>query len=149
MAPSLSKPSLIFVTGAAALGAFTLYQYKLNAKASLYERLGGDAAVDAAVDAFYVKVLADDRISHFFTKIDMTKQREQQKKFLTVAFGGPSKYKGNGMRCAHARFNLKEEHFNAVAENLVETLQELGVQQAEIDDVVAVCLSVKDEVLNK
>jgi len=29
---------------------------------SLYEKLGGEAAVDAAVDIFYRKVLADDRI---------------------------------------------------------------------------------------
>jgi len=38
---------------------------------SLYERLGGAAAVDAAVDLFYTKVLADDRIKHFFEGVDM------------------------------------------------------------------------------
>ena len=33
---------------------------------SLYERIGGEAAVGAAVDLFYSKVLADQKISHFF-----------------------------------------------------------------------------------
>ena len=33
----------------------------------LFERLGGKAAVDATVDKFYDKVLADDRIKHFST----------------------------------------------------------------------------------
>ena len=40
----------------------------------LYEDLGGAAAVDAAVDIFYRKVLKDDRIKRFFDDVDMTKQ---------------------------------------------------------------------------
>ena len=41
---------------------------------SLYEKIGGDAAVNAAVDIFYRKVLADDRINQFFEGVDMDKQ---------------------------------------------------------------------------
>ena len=33
---------------------------------TLYERLGGEAAVDKAVDLFYERVLKDDRINGFF-----------------------------------------------------------------------------------
>ena len=39
--------------------------------ATIYEELGGEPAVDAAVDIFYRKVLADERISRFFDDIDM------------------------------------------------------------------------------
>lgn len=42
-------------------------------KESLFSRIGGEGAVDAAVDLFYNKVLADDRINSYFTKTDMTK----------------------------------------------------------------------------
>ena len=38
---------------------------------SLYDRLGGASALDAAVDLFYRKVLADERISRFFDDVDM------------------------------------------------------------------------------
>ena len=48
------------------------------AEKSLYESLGGEAAVNAAVDIFYRKVLADDRIAHHFEQIDMDLQREKQ-----------------------------------------------------------------------
>jgi len=68
---------------------------------SLYERLGGAAAVDAAVDLFYTKVLADDRIKHFFEGVDMKRQAGHQKAFLTYAFGGSPNYSGKNMREGH------------------------------------------------
>ncbi|GGA62967.1 group 1 truncated hemoglobin [Neiella marina] len=117
--------------------------------ASVFDKLGGAPAIDAAVDIFYRKVLADDRISHFFDTIDMEAQHVKQKAFLTMAFGGPNNYSGKDMREAHKHMNLTEEHFNAVAENLVGTLQELGVSQEDIDSVVTIAVSVKDDVLNK
>lgn len=115
---------------------------------SIYEKIGGAPAVDAAVDIFYRKVLSDDRISEFFDTVDMEGQHVKQKAFLTMAFGGPNNYTGKDMRAAHKHMKLTEEHFNAVAENLVETLKELSVPQEYIDEIIAVCLSVKDDVLN-
>jgi hemoglobin len=116
---------------------------------SIYDEIGGAAAVDAAVDIFYRKVLADDRISKFFDTVDMEAQIGKQKAFLTMAFGGPNSYTGKDMREGHKHMNLTEEHFTAVAENLVGTLEELNVPQDKIDAIVAVALSVKDDVLNK
>lgn len=119
-----------------------------EATPSLYDKIGGEAAVNAAVDIFYRKVLADDRISQFFDTVDMEGQHAKQKAFLTMAFGGPNSYTGKDMREAHKHMDLTEEHFGAVAENLVGTLQELEVPQEYIDEIVAIALSVKDDVLN-
>lgn len=115
---------------------------------SIYEAIGGAAAVDAAVDIFYRKVLSDDRIDTFFDTVDMESQHAKQKAFLTVAFGGPNEYTGKDMRDAHKHMNLTEEHFGAVVENLVATLNELSVPQEHIDSICEVCLTVKDDVLN-
>lgn len=115
---------------------------------SLFENIGGEAAVNAAVDLFYRKVLADERISAFFDTVDMASQHAKQKAFLTMAFGGPNHYSGKDMREAHKHMKLTDEHFGAVAECLVGTLQELGVAQEYIDEVVNIALSVKDDVLN-
>lgn len=116
---------------------------------SLFDRLGGNAAVDAAVDIFYAKVLADDRINQFFTGVDMEKQAAKQKAFLTMAFGGPNSYSGLDMREGHKHMNLNEGHFTAVVENLAATLKELGVSDADIAEVAAIADSVKDDVLNR
>lgn len=116
---------------------------------NLFEKIGGMDAVNAAVDIFYVKVLADPTINHFFTNVNMQTQAAKQKAFLAFAFGAPLAYTGKNMRDAHAHMNLTEEHFNAVANHLVATLQELNVAQDLIDEVVNIALSTKDDVLNR
>lgn len=119
---------------------------------SLYERLGGEKAVDAAVDIFYRKVLSDARIRHFFDDVDMERQIKKQKAFLTFAFGGPNHYTGRGMRNAHKRLadqGLNDAHFNAVVELLAATLKELGVADAEIREVASIAESVRADVLNR
>lgn len=120
--------------------------------ASLYEKLGGTAAVDAAVDIFYRKVLSDDRINAFFEGVDMDRQAAKQKAFLTFAFGGPHNYTGKDMRTAHAHLvqrGLNDTHFNAVAENLKTTLEELSVPADLIAQVLAIAESTRNDVLGR
>ena len=116
---------------------------------SIYNRLGGEPAMDAAVDIFYRKVLADSRISSFFDDVDMDRQRAKQKAFLSFAFGGPNAYSGKDMRAAHARMNLTEAHFDAVMEHLGATLTELGVPADLLGEAAAIALSVKGDVLGR
>ena len=119
---------------------------------TLYEQLGGEPAVDAAVDIFYRKVLADGRISRFFEAVDMQAQAAKQKAFLTMVFGGPNRYTGRDMRMAHARLvtqGLDDSHFDAVVENLGATLRELGVGDAQIGQVAAIAESVRNDVLGR
>jgi hemoglobin len=115
---------------------------------TLFEQLGGTAAVDAAVDIFYRKVLSDDVISHFFDAVDMDKQIGKQKAFLTMAFGGPNHYSGKDMRNAHKHMKLTEQHFQAVAGHLQSTLQELKVPEPLIAQVMTIAASTHDDVLN-
>ena len=119
---------------------------------TLYERLGGEAAVDAAVDRFYGKVLSDSSISPFFDGLDMKRQARKQKAFLTVAFGGPNRYSDRAMGAAHAKAResgLNDSHFDAVVGHLAATLRELGVGEADIQEVGAVAESVRSDVLGR
>lgn len=119
---------------------------------SLYDQIGGEAAVNAAVDIFYRKVLKDDRIKQFFDGVDMTKQAAKQKAFLTVAFGGPNKYTGEDMRKGHAHLvarGLNDSHFDAVMENIAATLTELNVPANLIAQAAAIAESTRNDVLGK
>lgn len=115
---------------------------------SVYEQIGGAAAVDAAVDIFYRKVLSDPVISHFFDSVDMDRQIGKQKAFLTMAFGGPNQYTGKDMRAAHKHMKLTEAHFNAVAGHLKGTLEELKVPANLVNEVMKIAASTHDDVLN-
>jgi hemoglobin len=120
---------------------------------SLFERLGGEAAIEAAVVRFYEKVIADPVTAPFFARLDLPAQIRKQISFMATAFGAPKAYRGRDLRTAHQKLvredGLSDVHFDAVALHLKATLKELGVA----DDLIAECLaivgSVRDEVLDR
>ncbi|MBM3739546.1 MAG: group 1 truncated hemoglobin [Acidobacteria bacterium] len=119
---------------------------------TLFEKLGGQAAVELAVDNFYRKVLSDDRVSRFFDGVDMDRQRAKQKAFLTMAFGGPHNYSGKDMRQGHSHLvamGLNDSHVDAVIELLGETLRELSVSEDLIEEVAAIAESTRNDVLSR
>jgi hemoglobin len=121
-------------------------------KHSLYEKIGGEPAMSAAVELFYRKVLSDERISHFFEDVDMERQAAKQKAFLTMVCGGPSAYSGKDMRQGHAQLvkrGLNDTHFDAVAGHLAATLTELGVPKPLVDQVLTIAESARADVLNR
>ncbi len=119
---------------------------------TLFARLGGMPAVEAAVDIFYQKVLADDSIKHFFASTDMKMQRNKQKAFLAYAFGAPLQYSGKNMKDAHSKLvenGLNDSHFDAVMGHLGATLKELNVPDDLIGEAAAIAESVREHVLGR
>lgn len=119
---------------------------------SLFERIGGAPAMDAAVDLFYRRVLGDETIAHFFDDTDMDAQRSKQKAFLTMVCGGPNDYTGKAMRDAHAPLiekGLNDSHFDAVGGHLKATLDELGVAADAVQEVLTLAESTRADVLNR
>ena len=117
---------------------------------SIYEQIGGADAVDTAVDIFYRKVLADDRINRFFDGVDMDAQTAKQKAFITMALGGPNDYTGKDMRAAHKHLverGMTDLHFDAVVENLGATLTELGVPGDTVKTIAGQLEGLRDDVL--
>ena len=115
---------------------------------SIYEKIGGSKSVKAAVDIFYGKVLADDRVNGFFKNTDMTAQRGKQIKFLSFVMGGPEKWQGKNMLEAHRGMKITEEHFGAIAGHLQSTLQELKVPDDIVADIMAVAASTHDDIVH-
>lgn len=110
--------------------------------ADLYTRIGGAAAVDAAVELLYRKLLAHDHVKAYFEGVDMKRLARHQTAFLTFAFGGGKKWTGPSMYRAHRKLiqerGLNTSHFDVVGEALVQVLQELSVPQELIDEVLAI-----------
>jgi Truncated hemoglobins len=51
---------------------------------TLYDRINGDKIMPKLVEIFYKKVMEDKEIAPFFENIDMERQHEHQRRFLSV-----------------------------------------------------------------
>ena len=119
---------------------------------TLYERLGGEPAVNTAVDIFYRKVIADARINYFFFGVNISEQAAKQKAFLSMAFGGPHEYTGRDMRRSHAKLvgmGMNDRHFDIVLDHLRSTLEQLEAPENLIQEVLDICESTRDDVMNR
>ena len=119
----------------------------------LYDRVGGDAAMEQAVDIFYRRVLEDELVGKFFEDTDMEAQRLKQKSFLAMAFGGPYQYSGKDMREVHRhlveQLGLTDAHFDRVMAIFRSSVQDLHLPAPEIDSMCEILESFRDDVLNR
>lgn len=116
---------------------------------TIYERLGGEAAVAAVVDEFYDRVLADEQLAGYFAETDLDALRDHQTKFISHVTGGPVTYDGPDMREAHAHLDLDESDFVAIAGHLRDSLAAFEVSQHHADAIVGEVAALEDDVLNR
>jgi len=117
---------------------------------TLYEKVGGQEAIEKVVDYFYSElVLKDETVSHFFEHTDMDKQRRHQAKFISFALGGPNQYSGKSMAKAHANMNIQPEHFNAIAKHLHDALAHFNVEEPDIDQALSKVESLRNDIQYK
>lgn len=117
---------------------------------SLYQQIGGPAAIDVAVGVFYRKLLTDSTINHFFDDIDSRMIRAMQKDFLIMAMGGPNGYTGKELRTAHSYLlekGLNDLHIDSVVDHLKSTLDELRVPIAVAAQIMATAGSLRADVV--
>lgn len=119
---------------------------------TLYTDLGGQEAIDAALEHFYGRVLADPAMRPYFDDVDVERVKSMQRVFLAMAFGGPAEYQGRDLRTAHQRARekgLDEDHFERFLGHFRATLVDLGVPAADIERAMDVAYGARDEVLGR
>ncbi|MET4700966.1 two-component system chemotaxis sensor kinase CheA [Constrictibacter sp. MBR-5] len=116
---------------------------------SLFERIGGMPAIEAAVDSFYAKVIRDPRLSPFFEHTILEVQKAMLRDWLARGFGGPNDYAGGDLAQAHASLagQLNDSHFDAWIGHLVDAVREMGTAEAVIDDVLGVLEGVRRDIV--
>lgn len=120
---------------------------------SLFQRLGGEGAIECAVSLFYEKVVADPVTAPYFERLDMPAQVRKLIGFMTHAFGEQASYTGRDLRTAHKGLvrqdGLTDVHFDAVARHLQATLEELDIPRDLIAECIALIATLRDEVLDR
>lgn len=119
---------------------------------SLYDRLGGQPAVEAVANGLVDKILADSRVNKWFAHAASSPENTKAYKATLAAFicqsvGGPCKYTGRDMVAAHKGRKVTNEAFNAVAEDLAAQLDELKVPQKEKQEVMELVGSLRPAIV--
>ncbi len=119
---------------------------------SLYDDLGGEPAVEELVELLYLRLLEDEDIKRFFEQVCMHYQRYKLRVFLTAALGGPLQFTGMDLRSAHARLvqnGLDDSHFDRLIAHLRAALETLELSVEQIDSVVSLTESTRNDVLGR
>ncbi len=117
------------------------------APASLYDRLGGEAAIRSVVDDFVARAAADDTLN--FTRqgtanaweatpenVQLLKDRLVQ--FVGQATGGPQAYEGQDMATAHAGMAITNAEFDRLGGHLKASLDAHSVPAQEQSELLAI-----------
>ena len=114
---------------------------------SVYEAIGGRAAVAAAVDNLYGRLLADPEVAGFFPGGVGARHRAYVVTILGEALGGPERYRGPAVTSAHRGLGIGDTHFDRAAAHLAAALGELGVPRHLADHIVATVAGLRPAVV--
>jgi hemoglobin len=96
----------------------------------------GFACVSKIVMALYDKALDSDIIGGDFEQVDVTALVDHQTKFIAQVMGGPASYSDAAVRMVHARHKVDRPAFDEMAMLLLETLEDFGLEPADIDRIM-------------
>ncbi|HZG57100.1 globin [Paenibacillus sp.] len=101
------------------------------AESTVFDELGGEATVSRLVDAFYDRVVRDEKLSPLFAGRDIEEVKRKQAMFLTQFLGGPPKYSeefGHPMlRARHMPFPITTAHAEAWLACMAGAMDEIGL----------------------
>lgn len=132
------------------------FAYAETIKQSLYQRLGGGAAIIAVVDDFVGRAAANPKVN--FTRKGHAREwsatpeavahlKKQLVTFIGSATGGPEKYAGRDMKMAHTAMKISEAEFGALADDLVASLDKFKVPTAEKNELMAIVGTTKKDIV--
>jgi hemoglobin len=139
LAPSAAQPPLAAQARRAAPPPAVTAQGAARGK-SLYERLGGEAAIKAVVDDFVGRAAGNPKVN--FTRKGTDKQWDATPEnvarlkmhlvdLIGMGTGGPQKYTGRSMKESHTGMKITAEEFGALAADLKATLDKFKVPMKE------------------
>ncbi len=121
----------------------------ITQKATLYERLGGEAGIRKIVNDVLDKNHNNSLIGHHFQNVNMNRLKQLVFEFFSMGTGGPHHYTGRDMLTAHTGLNISEADFQIANQDTLQALKENGVGEAEINEVITILNSMKEDIVRK
>jgi hemoglobin len=114
---------------------------------ALYNRLGGYERIHQLTREIVRLHNQNEDIQHLFVAVDSDSLAKHVADFVATGTGGPESYSGRAMPAAHAHLGLTDADFLAAGGDIVTAMQSLGHGQEEIDEIVCILVSLKDQVV--
>ena len=114
---------------------------------SVYDAIGGRAALTAAVDRFYGRLLADPALGPLFPRGVGARHRAYVVTILGEALGGRERYRGPDIAGAHRGLAIGDAHFDRAAAHLGATLDELRVPRDLAERIVGIVAGLRPAVV--
>ncbi len=119
----------------------------------LWDRLGGEASVKAVVHDFVLLAATDTKVD--FTRggkypIDKSGVEHLEKtlvELVSAVSGGPLKYSGRDMKTVHAGMGITNAQFDALAGDLIATLNKYKVAKADQDELIKAIAATRKEIV--
>jgi len=118
-----------------------------QAERSLYERLGGYERILELTTEIVRLHKQNAAIKQMFEHVDSGRLARQVADFMSAGTGGTAEYTGRTMPAAHANLKLTDADFLSAGGDIVTAMKNKGHGQQEIDDVVCILVSLKDQVV--
>jgi hemoglobin len=116
---------------------------------TLYDRLGGKAAIDQVVEDFVANIAADPSIFPKFAKTDIPKLKRLLSEQICEATGGPCKYTGRDMKTTHKGMNVTTAEFNATGAALAKALDKNKVPAPEKNELLTAIGSMQNDIVGQ
>lgn len=119
--------ALTFSAFAFSLGGCAHQSTPQSTNTPLYQRLGGEATIDAVVENLLYRIADDPKVVVFFANTNIDLFAESLASQLCDVSDGPCRYEGPPMDRAHQHMGLTDVHFNRLVEHLDDAMQEEGI----------------------
>lgn len=107
---------------------------------TVFQRCGGFTQVRRVISDFYDRMLDSPRLASYFEHTDMRRLIDHQTKFISSVMGGPASYTDEQLQRSHAHLNIARSEFLEMAALLRDTLEEHGLEPADVEEVYGAIL---------
>jgi hemoglobin len=122
-------------------------RFESKPEASLYHRLGGTPAITAVVGDFLTAVGNDARVKNQPPAERVPALKQSLVELVCQATGGPCVYTGRDMKATHAGMGISQAEFEAVVDDLVQTLNRYEVAEQEKHELLALLAPMRDDIV--
>lgn len=116
---------------------------------SLYQDLGQRAGIQKIIEGMLLHIARDERIYKYFAKVDIVRVRDKLVEKFCVEAGGPCNYTGDTLAEAHKGMNLSRSDFNALVENLIDSMDDQHIPVPVQNRLIARLAPQRGEVIEK